>query len=174
MLVLTLAVWASISALLAIWLPLQVSVVTVFLFAGPHNWFELRYFLMRLPVRFGRSRAFFLTAFAGIAFLTLTYVSLPLIYNFKLWPGADWSIPIAIWNTFMLMWLGVLVWLRFTVCRWTWADRSVVISNPSSPTGHRELPRWWARAWFLKTSSILRRVRRLSFGRTLPTFEIEC
>ena len=112
MLVLALAAWASISALLAIWLPLQVSVITVFLFAGPHNWFELRYFLLRLPVRFGRSRAFFLTAFAGIAFLTLTYISLPLIYNFNLWPGADWSIPIAIWNTLMLVWLGVLVWLR--------------------------------------------------------------
>ena len=46
---------ACLSALLASWLPLQVSVVTVFLFAGPHNWFELRYFLIRLPVRFGKS-----------------------------------------------------------------------------------------------------------------------
>jgi hypothetical protein len=45
-----------LSAVLASWLPLQVSVVTVFLFAGPHNWFELRYFLMRLPLRFGKSR----------------------------------------------------------------------------------------------------------------------
>src|SRR6266542_6808618 len=104
MLVLALAAWASISALLAIWLPLQVSVITVFLFAGPHNWFELRYFLLRLPVRFGRSRAFFLMAFAGIAFLTLPYLSLPLIYNFNLWPGGDWSIPIAIVNTLMLVW----------------------------------------------------------------------
>ena len=68
---------AFLSALLASWLPLQVSVVTVFLFAGPHNWFELRYFLMRLPVRFGQSRNFFITAFAGIGFLTITYVSLP-------------------------------------------------------------------------------------------------
>ena len=58
-----------LSAGLASWLPLQVSIVTVFLFAGPHNWFELRYFLMRLPVRFGRSRNFFLTAFAGIRVL---------------------------------------------------------------------------------------------------------
>jgi len=50
----------------ASWLPLQVSIVTVFLFAGPHNWFELRYFLTRLPVRFGRSRNFFITAFAAL------------------------------------------------------------------------------------------------------------
>lgn len=90
---------AGLSALLASWLPLQVSVVTVFLFAGPHNWFELRYFLQRLPVQFGRSRNFFFTAFAGVAFLTLAYVSLPVLYNFSLWPGADWSTPIAVWNT---------------------------------------------------------------------------
>ena len=36
---------AVVSATFATWLPLQVSIVTVFLFAGPHNWFELRYFL---------------------------------------------------------------------------------------------------------------------------------
>ena len=52
-----------LSAVIAGWLPLQVSVITVFLFAGPHNWFELRYFLMRLPLRFGKSRNFFLVAF---------------------------------------------------------------------------------------------------------------
>ena len=69
------------AAAFASWLPLQVSIVTVFLFAGPHNWFELRYFLMRLPVRFGRSRNFFLTAFAGLGVLTLVYVSLPFVYN---------------------------------------------------------------------------------------------
>src|SRR6476661_8793684 len=72
---------ACVSAALASWLPLQISIVTRFLFAGPHNWFELRYFLMRLPVRFGKSRNFFLTAFTGIAFLTATYVSLPFLYR---------------------------------------------------------------------------------------------
>src|SRR5919205_3888996 len=69
------------AAAFASWLPLQVSIVTVFLFAGPHNWFELRYFLTRLPVRFGRSRNFFVTAFAGIGVLTLGYVSLQFIYS---------------------------------------------------------------------------------------------
>ena len=56
---------ACLSAALASWLPLQFSILTVFLFAGPHNWFELRYFLMRLPARFGRSKNFFALAFAG-------------------------------------------------------------------------------------------------------------
>ena len=71
---------ACLSAALASWLPLQVSIVTVFLFAGPHNWFELRYFLMRLPARFGRSRNFFAVAFAGISTLTVAYLAMPVLY----------------------------------------------------------------------------------------------
>ncbi len=100
------------SAAFASWLPLQVSIVTVFLFAGPHNWFELRYFLMRLPVRFGRSRNFFLTAFAGLGLLTITYVSLPFVYKAASWSDEAWSTVIAVWNTLLLFWLGLLVWLR--------------------------------------------------------------
>ncbi len=101
---------ACLSAVLASWLPLGFSVVTVFLFAGPHNWFELRYFLMRLPVRFGRSRNFFLTAFAGIAFLTATYVALPVFYGLNY--QTNWSTVLAVWNTLLLLWLGTLVWMR--------------------------------------------------------------
>lgn len=101
-----------LSAFLASWLPLQVSVVTVFLFAGPHNWFELRYFLMRLPVRFGKSRNFFLTAFAGIGLLTLAYVALPVLYNFGFWPDHAWPTVLASWNTLLLAWLALLVRLR--------------------------------------------------------------
>ena len=107
----------------ASWLPLQVSIVTLFLFAGPHNWFELRYFLMRLPVRFGRSRNFFLTAFAGLALLTLAYVSLPFLYSATLWSEEAWSVVIASWNTALLFWLALLVWLRSrqkTKANWKW------------------------------------------------------
>jgi hypothetical protein len=100
------------AAAFASWLPLQVSIVTLFIFAGPHNWFELRYFLMRLPVRLGKSRNFFLTAFAGLAVLTLTYVSLPFVYNATPWSEEAWSTIIASWNTLLLVWLGLLVWLR--------------------------------------------------------------
>jgi len=115
---------AALSAVLATWLPLQISVLTVFLFAGPHNWFELRYFLMRLPVRFGKSRTFFVTAFAGIGLLTAGYVSLPLIYNATSWSSDSWSMVIASWNTLLLGWLGLLVWLRGKNKRrsnWSWA-----------------------------------------------------
>jgi len=111
------------AAAFASWLPLQISVVTVFLFAGPHNWFELRYFLMRLPVRFGRSRNFFITAFAGLGALTLAYVSLPFVYSARLWSDEAWSTIIAGWNTALLFWLGLLVWLRNKQkprANWTW------------------------------------------------------
>jgi hypothetical protein len=115
---------ALLSAGLASWLPLQVSIVTVFFFAGPHNWFELRYFLMRLPVRFGKSRNFFLVAFAGIGFLTITYISLPVLYGFGILAGDGWSNILASWNTLLLLWLGLLVWLRGKQKSgrdWSWA-----------------------------------------------------
>ena len=112
------------AAAFASWLPLPVSIITLFVFAGPHNWFELRYFLMRLPVRFGRSRNFFLTAFAGLGVLTLAYVSLPFIYNAALWSEEAWSVVIASWNTALLVWIALLIWLRSRQKRganWTWA-----------------------------------------------------
>jgi hypothetical protein len=108
----TVAVCVLVTALLATWLPLQASIVTVLLFAGPHNWFEFRYFLMRLPVRFGKSRNFFVTAFAGIAFLTVTYVSLPFVYQTVGWSSETWLIVLASWNTLLLAWLAVLIRLR--------------------------------------------------------------
>jgi hypothetical protein len=115
---------ACLSAALASWLPLQLSIVTVFLFAGPHNWFEARYFLMRLPARFGRSRIFFAVAFAGIFVLTVAYVSLPALYYTNVWSGANWPSAIATWNTLMLLWLGALVLLRGkqnSSRDWSWA-----------------------------------------------------
>ena len=100
------------AAVFASWLPLQVSIVTVFLFAGPHNWFEFRYFLMRLPARFGKSRNFFVTAFAGLGLLVITYVSLPFVYEHASWAGETWLIVLATWNTLLLAWLVALIQLR--------------------------------------------------------------
>jgi hypothetical protein len=115
---------ACLSAALASWLPLQVSIVTVFLFAGPHNWFELRYFLMRLPARFGRSRNFFAVAFAGIFLLTAAYLAMPALYYLNLWSGANWPDAIATWNTLLLLWVGTLVLMRSRQSSrrdWFWA-----------------------------------------------------
>src|ERR1044071_4299736 len=115
---------AVLSAALASWLPLQMSILTVFLFAGPHNWFEARYFLMRLPARFGRSRNFFAVAFAGIFLLTLAYLSLPLLYYTNVWSGANWPTAIATWNTALLLWIAALIILRGRQNSrrdWSWA-----------------------------------------------------
>jgi hypothetical protein len=115
---------ALVAAAFASWLPLQVSIVTVFIFAGPHNWFELRYFLMRLPVRFGRSRNFFIAAFAGLGFLTTSYLSLPFIYQSGLLSTEAWTIALASWNTLLLAWIGSLIWLRSrqkSRANWSWA-----------------------------------------------------
>jgi hypothetical protein len=123
MFVAALLVCAIASAALAGLLPLQVSIITVFLFAGPHNWFELRYFLMRLPVRFGRSRAFFLTAFIGVACLTVAYVSLPLLYQTTVWSHEASLTAIGLWNSLLLAWLSTLVFLRSKQKPqrdWTW------------------------------------------------------
>jgi hypothetical protein len=127
--VLTLAVCVVGAAVLASWLPLQVSIITVFLFAGPHNWFEFRYFLMRLPVRFGRSRNFFTVAFAGLAILTTTYIALPLLYRAVTVSTETWLIVLATWNTLLLAWLALLIHLRAKqkprgkqnrIANWSW------------------------------------------------------
>ena len=115
---------ALLSAAFASWIPLQASILTVFLFAGPHNWFELRYFLMRLPVRFGRSRNFFRLAFGGIFALTLAYISLPALYYANLWSGENWTTAIAWWNTALLLWIAALVLMRGRQTSrrdWSWA-----------------------------------------------------
>lgn len=103
---------AILSALLASWVPLQFSILALFLFAGPHNWFELRYFLMRLPVRLGQSRNFFLVALIGIVILTLSYIALPALYHSGLWSGNNWLAALASWNSLLLLWIGMLIWLR--------------------------------------------------------------
>src|SRR5690348_13337970 len=56
--------------LLAGWFPLGFSIVTVFLFAGPHNWMEGRYMLSRMPARWGPLRLYYLLGIAGVLLLT--------------------------------------------------------------------------------------------------------
>src|SRR5579864_2173781 len=80
------------SAILAGWMPLGFSIVTVFLFAGPHNWIEARYFLARMPGRWGRLRTFFLSAFGGIVLLASGFALLPILSRAGQWDEAGWNI----------------------------------------------------------------------------------
>src|SRR6266542_3712075 len=77
---------AGAAAVLAGWLPIQFSIVTVFLFAGPHNWIEFRYFLTRMPARWGKLRGFFLFAFGGIFALVGSFMAL------------RWRVPATAWE----------------------------------------------------------------------------
>ena len=92
--------------------PIALSVVIVFLFAGPHNYAEARYFVTRLPARMGRLKPFFLTSFAGVVSLSVTF---PLLGRLPAWFG--WN-PVAslwltgVWNTTFIAWCTILVLIR--------------------------------------------------------------
>jgi hypothetical protein len=112
------------SAALAGWAPLGFSVATVFLFAGPHNWAELRFFITRLPVRLGRSRLFFATAAAGVVGLTAAYAAFSLAPGGAAWGEDRWYLTLAVWNTVAVAWVVMLVAVRGRQTprrRWEWA-----------------------------------------------------
>jgi hypothetical protein len=108
-LMLTLAVAA---AFLAGWTPIVFSIVTVFLFAGPHNWLEARYFLSRLPARWGKLRPFFLVAFAGMIGLTAASLLLPWLSEQFRWDDDALQFAIAIWNSLLICWIAILIQMR--------------------------------------------------------------
>src|SRR5262245_53945882 len=86
------------AAILAGWVPLGFSIVTVFLFAGPHNWIEFRYFLSRMPARWGRLRGFFLLGIGGVLGLTSSYAVLAWIDLSAYWGEAGCPTAFAAWN----------------------------------------------------------------------------
>lgn len=112
------------SAVLAGFAPLGLSVVTVFLFAGPHNWAEARYFITRLPARLGHSRDFFAVAAAGIVLLTASYGAMWFGAGLRAWEADEWYLAAAVWNSALVVWVAALVVLRgrLTARRnWEWA-----------------------------------------------------
>lgn len=100
------------SALLAGWVPIQFSIVTVFLFAGPHNWLEFRYFLARLPGRWGRLRGFFLLSFTGILTLTAIFATLTFGIDYGVIDPEAVAIIYPTWNTVLVLWIASLVHWR--------------------------------------------------------------
>jgi hypothetical protein len=111
------------SALLISWKPLQLSLITVFLFAGPHNWMEFRYFLGRMPARWGKSRLFYTVGLGGVALLTTAYISLYALGQSWYLNQTAWTLSIAVWNTCLILWLCSLLYLRGREVRgrdWSW------------------------------------------------------
>jgi hypothetical protein len=103
---------ATAAALLAGWAPLGFSIVTVFLFAGPHNWLEARYFLSRLPARWGRLTPFFVFAFGGVLALTAVFGTLVVMAQGRWFDSAGVEYVFAMWNTTLLLWIATLTWMR--------------------------------------------------------------
>jgi len=100
------------SLLLAGWAPLGFSIVTVFLFAGPHNWLEARYMLTRMPARWGPLTAYFVTGIAGVLVLASGIASIRWLGE---WFGRDadlWLVLYAAWNTALVGWIAALALLR--------------------------------------------------------------
>jgi hypothetical protein len=104
--------------------PLAASVVTIFLFAGVHNAFEFRYFLARMPARWGKSKTFYSVGIGGVIVLTAAYLSIYFFYDNWLWSLENAQILVACWNTALVLWLGVLFYLRGRQkprADWSWA-----------------------------------------------------
>jgi hypothetical protein len=99
------------AAALAGALPIAFSLATVFLFAGPHNWFEARYALGRLPARAGKLWGFFTVSAIGIVGLTAAYAAVPVAMAHI--PDAALAVGLySVWSTVFLLWVAALVWMR--------------------------------------------------------------
>lgn len=92
--------------------PLQASIVTIFLFAGVHNFMEFRYFVARMPVRWGKSRNYYAFGIGGVIILTAVYLTIYFTSDNWLWGLTDWQIIVSSWNTLLILWVGALFYLR--------------------------------------------------------------
>ncbi len=101
---------AVLAAVLAGALPIGFSIATVFLFAGPHNWLEVRYAIGRLPARAGKLRGFFLCSLTGILGLTASFAALPWLLSER--DPQFIATAYAVWNTAFVFWIATLVWMR--------------------------------------------------------------
>lgn len=100
------------AAMLAGWFPLGFSIAIVLLFAGPHNWLESRYFMTRMPARWGRLRGYFTSGIAGVVGLTAGMVALPALAAALGDDRETWRLLLAIWNSSLVLWAAALASIR--------------------------------------------------------------
>ena len=104
--------------------PLAASIVTIFLFAGVHNVMEFRYFVARMPLRWGRSRLYYTVGIGGVIVLAVAYLTLYFASGNWLWSEYSWATSAAIWNTSFVLWIAALFYLRGKQrpkTDWAWA-----------------------------------------------------
>ncbi|MBL9089617.1 MAG: hypothetical protein JNL96_00230 [Planctomycetaceae bacterium] len=112
-----------VAAPLAALAPVGVSIATVWLFAGPHNWLECRYFLRRMPARWGAMRTYFLSGIGGAVALSAGFAALPWLAERFDFSFAQWERATAVWNVALGGWVLLLVALRQPLSparRWPW------------------------------------------------------
>jgi hypothetical protein len=107
-----LTAFAAAAFLLTQQLPLTVSMIAVFLFAGPHNYIEFRYFLTRLPARAGRLRGYFCLSIAGVLALSLFYPAISMLATRFRWSSQTLLVVFGLWNTAFIGWIAGLAWIR--------------------------------------------------------------
>lgn len=110
--------------------PLQMSIATIFLFAGVHNLMEFRYFSVRMPLHWGRSRLFYSVGIGGVVVLAAAYITLYFSNGNWLWSLENWTVLTAGWNTAFVLWIGVLLYLRGRQkprSDWSWAFPTVFL-----------------------------------------------
>lgn len=120
----TFLVSCAVAALLIGSFPLGASIVTIFLFAGVHNVMEFRYFVARMPLRWGRSRLFYTVGIVGVIVLAAAYLTLYFVSGNWLWSSESWAICAATWNTAFVLWITALFYLRGKQrpkSDWAWA-----------------------------------------------------
>jgi hypothetical protein len=104
--------------------PLQMSIATIFLFAGVHNFMEFRYFAARMPLRWGRSKTYYSVGIGGVVILASAYLTLYFASGNWLWSLDGWTSLTAVWNTAFVLWLAVMFYLRGRQrprSDWSWA-----------------------------------------------------
>ncbi|MEQ1645801.1 MAG: hypothetical protein ABL959_20285, partial [Pyrinomonadaceae bacterium] len=104
--------------------PLAASIATIFLFAGVHNVMEFRYFVARMPLRWGRSRLYYSVGIGGVVVLAAAYLTLYFASGNWLWSEYSWATSAAIWNTSLVLWIATLFYLRGKQrpkSDWAWA-----------------------------------------------------
>lgn len=104
--------FAVAAAMAAARFPIQYTIAIVFLFAGPHNWIEARYFLTRLPPKLGKLRGFFLFAIGGALGLSALHAILPPLARTMGWDAVTWHFGMAIWCSLLIAWVATLVMMR--------------------------------------------------------------
>ena len=92
--------------------PLELSIITVFLFAGLHNLMEFRYFAARMPVRWGRSRTYYSVGIGGVITLAAAYLTLYFASGNWMWSGDTHLYLTLTWNTALIVWIASLFHLR--------------------------------------------------------------